>query len=426
MTEDLLACWDGWIIGDDLIVDLDGLTIKGREVYVMGADITVRNGTLDGTDAPAWTTGINAMVSMDAVLEELTIRGYAAGVEPGGRTTLRGSTLEGNRSGVFNYWGTGAQIRDNRFQDNTRGIAFIGGGAATIVGNHFEGNRAGIQAGISDDGGMDDSTVRSNRFERNRFGIAIEQFVGADNIVIEENEIFASESSGIAVISMFYDSFYDGGGRNVIIRNNLVEGSGTAPEEVSTCLGQADGCISRLAEDGITVLAWNPAIPPTITVGGNRTVGNAGHGIYAPGVSDGGGNIASTNGASPACVGVTCVDDTPGAPFPDVPPDHPFATEIGWLVAEGIATGFEDGTFRPGAAVSRQAAAAFLYRLAGEPPITGAAGFTDVPTDHPFHDEIAWMVTEGITTGFDDNTFRPASPVTRQAAAAFLYRASAE
>ena len=110
----------------------------------------------------------------------------------------------------------------------------------------------------------------------------------------------------------------------------------------------------------------------------------------------------------------------------DVPSGHPFVTEIGWMVAERITTGFPDDTFRPTQPVTRQAAAAFLYRLAGEPPVAGVAGFSDVPNDHPFHDEIAWMVTEGITTGFDDNTFRPASPVTRQAAAAFLYRASAE
>ncbi len=112
--------------------------------------------------------------------------------------------------------------------------------------------------------------------------------------------------------------------------------------------------------------------------------------------------------------------------FSDVPSGHPFVTEIGWLVGEGITTGFPDGTFRPTVAVSRQAAAAFLYRLAGEPEVTGQAGFADVPVGHPFHDEIAWLVGEGITTGFPDDTFRPTQPVTRQAAAAFLYRFDGE
>jgi len=119
-------------------------------------------------------------------------------------------------------------------------------------------------------------------------------------------------------------------------------------------------------------------------------------------------------------------EPAPEPQFSDVPADHAFATEITWMVGEGITTGFPDGTFRPAQPVTRQAAAAFLWRLAGEPDVTSTAGFTDVPVEHPFHDEIAWMVQEGLTTGFPDDTFRPAQPVTRQAAAAFLYRYDGE
>ena len=52
--------------------------------------------------------------------------------------------------------------------------------------------------------------------------------------------------------------------------------------------------------------------------------------------------------------------------------------------------------------------------------------FSDVSSDHPFHDEIAWLVDEGITEGWPDNTFRPTAAVTRQAVAAFLYRYAVE
>lgn len=112
--------------------------------------------------------------------------------------------------------------------------------------------------------------------------------------------------------------------------------------------------------------------------------------------------------------------------FDDVGRSHPFADEISWMIDREITGGFNDGTFRPTQAVTRQAAAAFLYRLAGEPEVTTQAGFSDVPTNHPFHDEIAWMVAEGITQGFNDNTFRPTQAVSRQAAAAFLYRQAGE
>ncbi|MDZ7733033.1 MAG: S-layer homology domain-containing protein [Acidimicrobiia bacterium] len=109
--------------------------------------------------------------------------------------------------------------------------------------------------------------------------------------------------------------------------------------------------------------------------------------------------------------------------FADVDADHPFRTAIAWAAANDITDGFPDGTFRPGADVTRQALAAFLYRLAGEPdgPLP-ATGYTDVDTGHPFVTEIRWAAYTEITQGYPDNTFRSTTGVTRQATAAFLYR----
>ncbi len=114
-------------------------------------------------------------------------------------------------------------------------------------------------------------------------------------------------------------------------------------------------------------------------------------------------------------------------PFYDVPPDHPFVADIEWLVDQGIANGFDDGTFRSTTAVSRQAMVAFLWRLSGEPtPLEGDPGFSDVGVDHPFRSAIAWAVEQGITTGYADGTFRPTLNVSRQAAVAFLWRSVGE
>jgi hypothetical protein len=116
----------------------------------------------------------------------------------------------------------------------------------------------------------------------------------------------------------------------------------------------------------------------------------------------------------------------PGAPFADVPADHPFCGEIDWLRLQGLATGYDDGSFRPTATVSRQAAVAMLHRLAGSPgpgaACSGAGPFADVPADHPFCTEIAWAVAAGIASGYGDGHFRGAGDVSRQAAAAFLHR----
>ncbi len=55
-------------------------------------------------------------------------------------------------------------------------------------------------------------------------------------------------------------------------------------------------------------------------------------------------------------------------------------------------------------------------------PVQRPAGFPDVPEGTMYYDEIMWMASEGITTGYPDGTFRPLSPVNRDAMAEYLYR----
>jgi hypothetical protein len=132
--------------------------------------------------------------------------------------------------------------------------------------------------------------------------------------------------------------------------------------------------------------------------------------------------VADASGArSTASVAVTV---TP--PFSDVANNHPFCVDIAWMKSSGVSTGFTDGTYRPSAVVTRQAMSAFMARLAGASlaPCTSAP-FADVPIDHPFCREIAWMKATGVSTGFSDNTYRPSANVTRQAMSAFMRRVSA-
>ncbi len=114
--------------------------------------------------------------------------------------------------------------------------------------------------------------------------------------------------------------------------------------------------------------------------------------------------------------------------FADVVAGQAFATEIEWMRSEGLSNGYLDEqgirTFHPVEDVSRQAMAAFLYRLAGSPDFTlpEEPSFSDVPADFPFFVPIEWLKSEGIANGNIDGTFSPYDPVTRQAMAAFLYR----
>ena len=106
--------------------------------------------------------------------------------------------------------------------------------------------------------------------------------------------------------------------------------------------------------------------------------------------------------------------------------DHPFCDEIAWLDQHDIAGGFPDGTFRPASTVTRQSMAVFLYRLRGAPrgddPGCTVGPFPDVPAAHPFCGEITWLADAGIAGGFPDGTYRPTTTITRQFMSAFLYR----
>lgn len=107
-----------------------------------------------------------------------------------------------------------------------------------------------------------------------------------------------------------------------------------------------------------------------------------------------------------------------------------FTKEITWMYDQGISTGYDTPAgreYRPFGKVTRDAMAAFLYRAAGSPNYTApkTSPFTDVPTNHPFFKEIAWMAEQNISNGWTvagGKEYRPTLNITRDAMAAFLYR----
>ncbi|MCC9198479.1 S8 family serine peptidase [Arthrobacter sp. zg-Y820] len=123
-------------------------------------------------------------------------------------------------------------------------------------------------------------------------------------------------------------------------------------------------------------------------------------------------------------------DFTPPAksPFTDVATTNPFYKEITWLNSRGISTGWTAAngtkTYRPLQPVNRDAMAAFMYRFAESPSYSAPSksAFLDVPKSNLFYKEISWLAASGIATGWGDGTYRPLTPVNRDAMAAFMKR----
>ncbi|GAA1337426.1 S8 family serine peptidase [Arthrobacter roseus] len=114
--------------------------------------------------------------------------------------------------------------------------------------------------------------------------------------------------------------------------------------------------------------------------------------------------------------------------FSDVPDSLKFSQNINWMADEGLTTGYPDGTYRPFGTVNRDAMAAFMYRLAGEPAFDAptTSPFTDITLDTKFYKEMAWMEATGLSDGYPNGTYRPLAPVNRDAMAAFMNRFAAE
>ena len=100
-----------------------------------------------------------------------------------------------------------------------------------------------------------------------------------------------------------------------------------------------------------------------------------------------------------------------------------FQESIKWAVHMKITTGYSDRSFRPDAVCTRGHVVTFLWRAAGSPePVTQLNAFTDVSIDSPFYKAILWAAEKGITTGYDDRSFRPNDPCTRAHVVTFLWR----
>lgn len=111
-------------------------------------------------------------------------------------------------------------------------------------------------------------------------------------------------------------------------------------------------------------------------------------------------------------------------PFVDVSAAQQHASAISWVKNRGYLTGWSDGTFRPHSPIDRDAMAAVAYRVSGSPAFTPPAvsPFRDVSTSHPFYKQITWARSQGLLEGWPDGTFRPNDDITRDATAALFHR----
>ncbi|MEY8458768.1 GH25 family lysozyme [Lactococcus ileimucosae] len=102
-----------------------------------------------------------------------------------------------------------------------------------------------------------------------------------------------------------------------------------------------------------------------------------------------------------------------------------YKNQILWLTAANISNGTIPH-YNPNGNVTRGQMAAFLHRTAkamGKAPASGTynSPFTDI-NGNMFKNDINWLKSKGITTGYTPTTFRPDASITRGEMAAFINR----
>ena len=115
-------------------------------------------------------------------------------------------------------------------------------------------------------------------------------------------------------------------------------------------------------------------------------------------------------------------EPAPAEPFPDVDENDWFYDEVVYVYENGLMNGVENNQFAPNTATNRAMLATILYRLAGEPAVSGDLPFTDVESGTWYTDAVLWAAQNGIVNGLGENTFAPMNTLTREQLVTMLYR----
>jgi len=124
----------------------------------------------------------------------------------------------------------------------------------------------------------------------------------------------------------------------------------------------------------------------------------------------------------PTSSGITPTTPKAAIAFVDVPKTYWAYSFITALSAQGIVSGFPDGTFKPDQPVTRAEFATQVEKAFTKPNKQPAIAFTDVPQGDPRSTAIDQAVKANFMSGYPDKTFRPTQKVSRTEATISMAR----
>ena len=111
-----------------------------------------------------------------------------------------------------------------------------------------------------------------------------------------------------------------------------------------------------------------------------------------------------------------------GEPFLDVNESDWFYDAVAYAYENGLMDGVGGNRFAPNSATTRAQLVTILYRLEGQPAVSGDLPFTDVEAGTWYTNAVGWAAQNGIVNGVGDDTFAPGNDLTREQLVTILYR----
>jgi hypothetical protein len=347
LEHDLLCTGDGLYVdndnGEDVVIDLNGHTISGSGAgtgLVIGSSSSsrflavVRNGVIDrfgvGVDATSGANvdlrslrlrnhadtavrffdtvavldtvmvmrsgnGVTAGESFLTMVNSVITRNGGAGLSADfGAMAVETSTISHNGGGGIIAFNNGVTLAESTVFGNT-GPGVQTSDSGTIIDTAIIARNTGPGIELCPVAGQSYSSVVANSWiGRNlvgfRYAPGCEEIT--DNALRLENNGFVENEGPGAFVEVRRSQ------QSVIARNRSMS-NGIGPGVVTDASGAP-------VTDGIRVSLLDGPAAAAFELYSNRAFTNAGHGIFAPGVFDGGRNKAGDNGGPAQCVGVTC------------------------------------------------------------------------------------------------------------------------
>lgn len=340
-----------------------GVTLRGDAATNGQSVAIVGGGNYVSPTFARQNVGIRTLGDSQIVGVTLTnpnTRGTALWVENSNPTVTNSTFVNSQRDGIFISAEGDPQILDNLFSQNAgNGISVARSGRGVIRGNLFQNTGFGIS--VNDEASPQ---IVGNRIVENRDGVVVSH--AAQPIL-----------------------------RNNLIENNSRDGI-VAIAQAQPDLGTPDDPGGNVIRDNERYDLYNATRGYTISAIGNE--------IDASRISGPVEFAAAAVEPPDVAIELGTISDLRG---------HWAQSYIEALVARGIMSGFEDGSFRPDEPVTRVQFAAIVRNAFSPAPQQPPGQFSDISSNFWGYEAIQTAYRAGFLSGYPDGQFRPNEPITR-------------